>query len=181
MKWNRCSERIKHEEQHEELWQCGILDRVKKRPLGHGLLFLGRGRGHWSAFFKNILDWHALLKKKWVRGDQLPSISPKIQHEIARLNRLFKRYKKNPTNNLWVAYKQQRNKVTSLKGKGIKEFCSNATSNTKHPGEFWQKHEFDVILSTGSQIEGLFARCVLKLFRVEAGASTGVPPRATVV
>ena len=24
--------------QHEELWQLGILDRVKKRPLGHGVL-----------------------------------------------------------------------------------------------------------------------------------------------
>ena len=41
--------------------------------------------------------------------------------------------------------------------------------------------EFDVILSTGSKTEGLFARCVLKLFRVEGGASTGVPPWATVV
>ena len=68
-----------------------------------------------------------------------PWISPEIQHEIARRNRLFKHYRKNPTNNLWVAYKQQRNKVTSLKRKSIKEFCSNATSNAKHPGEFWQK------------------------------------------
>ena len=55
------------------------------------------------------------------------------------INRLFKRYRKNPTNNRWVAYKQQRNKVTSLKRKSIKEFCSNATSNAKHPGELWQK------------------------------------------
>ena len=55
------------------------------------------------------------------------------------INRLFKRYRKNPNNNRWVAYKQQRNKVTSLKRKSIKEFCSNATSNAKHPGELWQK------------------------------------------
>ena len=52
---------------------------------------------------------------------------------------MFKRYRKNLTNNLWVAYKQQRNKFTSLKRKGIREFCSNATSNAKHPGKFWQK------------------------------------------
>ena len=55
------------------------------------------------------------------------------------INRLFKRYRKNPTNNRWVAYKQQRNKVISLKRKSIKEFCSSATSNAKHPGELWQK------------------------------------------
>ena len=35
-------------------------------------------------------------------------------------------------------YKQQRNKFTSLKRKCIKEFCSKATSNAKHPGQFWQ-------------------------------------------
>jgi len=93
----------------------------------------------WSALYKNILDRHAPVKKKWVRSDQLPWISPEIQHEIARRNRLFKRYRKNPINNLLVAYKQQRNKVTSLKRKSIKEFCSNATFNAKHPGEFWQK------------------------------------------
>ena len=87
--------------------------------------------GHWSALNKIVLDRHAPVKKKWVRGDQLPWISSEIQHEIARRNRLFKRYRKNPTNNLCVAYKQQRNKVTSQKRKGINEFCSNATSNAK--------------------------------------------------
>ena len=51
---------------------------------------------------------HAPVKKKWVRSDQLPWISTEIQHEIARRNWLFKRYRKNPTNNLWVAFKQQR-------------------------------------------------------------------------
>ena len=95
--------------------------------------------GQWSALYKNILDRHAPVKKKWVRCDRLPWISPEILREIARRNRLFKRYRKNPTNNLWVAYKQQRTKVTSLKRKGIKDFCSNATSNAKHPGEFWKK------------------------------------------
>ena len=73
-----------------------------------------------------------------MRKDQVPWTSTEIQHEIVRRNRLFKRYRKNRTNNLWVAYKQQGIKITSLKRKGIKEFCSNATSNAKHPGEFWK-------------------------------------------
>lgn len=74
-----------------------------------------------------------------MRKDQLPWISPEIQEEIAWWNRLFKRHRKNQTNNLWVAYKQQRNKATPLKIKGMEEFCSDATSNAKHPGEFWKK------------------------------------------
>ena len=37
---------------------------------------------HWSSLYKNILDKHAPIKKKWLRGDQLRSISPEIQREI---------------------------------------------------------------------------------------------------
>ena len=42
-----------------------------------------------------------------------------------------------------------------------------------------RKDQFAV--SYFSQTEGLFARCLLKVFRVEGGSSIGVPPRATVV
>lgn len=94
---------------------------------------------HWSELFKDVLDRHAPIKKKWVRGNQLPWITPQIQHEIALRNRLFKRYRKNPTDNTWIACKQQRNKVTSLKRKGISKFCHDTASGAKHPGEFWKK------------------------------------------
>ena len=67
------------------------------------------------------------------------SITLDVTWKIALRNRLFKRYRKNPNNNLWVAYKQQRNKVTSLTRKGIKDFFCNEASNAKHPGEFWKK------------------------------------------
>ena len=111
--------------------------------------------GHWSALYKNILDQQAPVNKKWIRGDQLPWISPKIQQEIGRRNRLFKRYRKNTTNDLWVAYKQQRNKVTSLKRKGIKEFCNNAISNAKHAGEFWKKMKPLLPNSSQSKLNGI--------------------------
>ena len=38
---------------------------------------------------------------------------------------MFKRHKKNPSPFTWEAYKKQRNKVTSLKRKGVKTFCHN--------------------------------------------------------
>ena len=69
--------------------------------------------------------------------DQLPWISPEIQQEIARCNWLLKRHRK--------SQKQQGNKVTLLKRKGIEEFCSNATSNVKHPGEFWKKMKPELV------------------------------------
>ena len=53
-----------------------------------------------------------------MRGDQLPWISPEIQQEIGRRYRLFKRYRKNTTNDLWVTYKQQRNSPERKKAEG---------------------------------------------------------------
>ena len=95
--------------------------------------------GHWSTLYKDILDQHVPIKRKWVRGDHLPWIIPQILREISLRNRLFKRHKKNPSPFTWEAYKKQRNKVTSLKRKGVKTFCHNASNTAKHPGEFWKK------------------------------------------
>ncbi|CAB3978457.1 Hypothetical predicted protein, partial [Paramuricea clavata] len=47
---------------------------------------------HWSTLYTEILDQHAPIKKKWVRSDQLPWITPQIQQEILLHNRLFKRH-----------------------------------------------------------------------------------------
>ena len=50
---------------------------------------------HWAKLYNEVLDKHAPMKKKRVRGDQLPWITPQIQREISRRNRLFKKHAKN--------------------------------------------------------------------------------------
>ena len=92
---------------------------------------------HWVKLYNEVLDKHAPIKKKRVRGDQLPWITPQIEREISRRNRLFKKHEKNPTKTSWEEFKKQRNKVTSLKRKGLKAFCMAASTNTRHHGEFW--------------------------------------------
>ena len=57
--------------------------------------------GHWSTLYKDILDQDVPIKRKWVRGDQLPWITPQILREISLRNRLFKRHKKNPSPFTW--------------------------------------------------------------------------------
>ena len=94
---------------------------------------------HWATLFKEILDIHAPIKKKRIRGDQLPWITPEIQREISRRNRLFKLHARNPTEASWHDYRKQRNRVTSLKRRGMKIFCMDASINSKHQGEFWSK------------------------------------------
>ena len=90
---------------------------------------------HWAK----VLNTHAPLKKKRMRGDQLPLITAELQREISRRNRLFKKHAKNPIDSSWEKYLKQRNKVTTLKRKGMKSFCVDASLNKKHHGEFWKK------------------------------------------
>lgn len=86
-------------------------------------------------------------------SDQLFCITPQIQREIQLRNRLFKRHKKNPSSSSWETYKAQRNKVTSLKRNGIKEFCSTACATTEHPGEFWKKMKPFLPATSSNQYE----------------------------
>ena len=94
---------------------------------------------HWSSLYKNILDQHAPIKKKWLHCDQLLWISPEIQQEIFLQNRMFKHHRRDPSTDTCKCYKRQRNKVTSFKRKGVKEICTYATSASKNPAEFWRK------------------------------------------
>ena len=52
---------------------------------------------------------------------------------------MFKQHVKNPTKTSWEEFKKQRNKVTSLKRKGMKLFCMETSMYSKHHGEFWKK------------------------------------------
>ena len=55
-------------------------------------------------------------------------------------HKLFKLHKKDPSQQTWEASVGiQRNKVTSLKCRGMKSFCMNASVSTKHHDEFWGK------------------------------------------
>ena len=62
---------------------------------------------HWRTLFKDVLDQHVPLKKKWIRGDQLPWISPDLLREILHRNKLFKRHKRNCTSTSWDDFKRQ--------------------------------------------------------------------------
>ena len=56
---------------------------------------------HWAKLYCQMLDKHDPLKKKRIRGDQLPWITPELQREISRRNRQFKKHAKNATESSW--------------------------------------------------------------------------------
>ena len=130
---------------------------------------------HWRTLFKDVLDQHVPLKKKWIRGDQLPWISADLLREISHRNKLFKRHKRNPTSTSWNDYKRQRNKpVTSLKRNALKRFCCDASLSVRHPGEFWRKMKPLSPTSSGKNIQSVILvegssvvsdpECVAKVF-----------------
>ena len=72
------------------------------------------------AHFKSILDLHAPLKSKTLRGNQAPFMSKDLSKAImtrSRLKKIFNR-QKNKTN--WKAYTLRRNKCVQLRKKAIK-------------------------------------------------------------
>ncbi|CAH3171638.1 unnamed protein product [Porites lobata] len=65
---------------------------------------------HWSTLFNVIVENHAPVIKKRVRSNQLPG----------SINKLYKKYRRHPTEDTWEHYRVQRNLVTKLKRVAIK-------------------------------------------------------------
>jgi hypothetical protein len=74
-----------------------------------------------------------------IANRQIPWITAHIRKEIRKRNQLYKKFRKNPSDIIWNKYRKQRNSVTSLKRKSIKDFCLKASLNKEKPGEFWKK------------------------------------------
>ena len=77
--------------------------------------------------FLTIVNKHAPLKKKIVRGNQAPFMTKEFQKAIYTRSRLKNKMNKNPTEKNITAYKRQRNLCVSLRRKNIKSFLNNVT------------------------------------------------------
>ena len=75
--------------------------------------------------FLTIVNKHAPLKKKIVRGNQAPFMTKEFQKAIYTRSRLKNKMNKNPTEKNITAYKRQRNLCVSLRSKNIKSFRNN--------------------------------------------------------
>jgi hypothetical protein len=95
---------------------------------------------HWSSLFKQVLDNHAPVKQVRLRSNQLPWINADIQNQIRLRNHLYRKFRKISSEENWVKYKTQRNLVTNMKRKAVKQFCLEATSTqNSSTGLFWKK------------------------------------------
>ena len=76
--------------------------------------------------FPNVVNRHAPLKKKTLRGNQAPFLTKELRKEIHIRSKLMNKYNKNPTENKTIC-KKQRNTSVSLRRKAIKVYFNNVT------------------------------------------------------
>ena len=70
--------------------------------------------------FKTIVDQHAPLKTKFVRGTRAPFMNKEFSKAIMHKSKLHNMHKKLKTKELWEAFKRQQNKCVSIKRKNIR-------------------------------------------------------------
>ena len=72
--------------------------------------------------FLGIVNKHAPLRRKFVRGNNAPSMNREFQKEIYVRRRLINKYWVEPSSENKAAYKKQRNKCIKIRRKSIKRY-----------------------------------------------------------
>ena len=88
-----------------------------------------------DTLLKEVIDRHAPQKRKRARPNQAPFINGELRRAInvkRTLRKLSKKYK-----NKWEAYRVQRNKVTSLRKKSIKQYFNDRCDPSNNKKSFW--------------------------------------------
>ena len=106
----------------EHFNQDAFLADLATTPWGTAFIFddIDDVWAHWSTLFNVIVENHAPVIKKRVRSNQLPWINVEIKKAMRLRNRLYKKYRRHPTEDTWEHYRLQRNLVTKLKRVAIK-------------------------------------------------------------
>ena len=78
--------------------------------------------------FSNIVNIHAPLQKKILRGNDASFMNKELRKEICTRSSFRNRYFKNSTKENETSYKKERNKGASLRGKSSREHFSKITS-----------------------------------------------------
>ena len=89
--------------------------------------------------FLKVVNRHAPLKKKILRGNHAPLLTKEIRKEIYTKSELKKIYNRNPTEENKTIYKTQRNECVSLRQKAIKIYFNNMTKTVVQTKKvFWK-------------------------------------------
>ena len=67
-----------------------------------------------SEIFEKVLDKHAPLKKRKVRGNQMPFMTKTLRQAIMRRSKLFHTFTRSKNESAWENFRKQRNHCVKL-------------------------------------------------------------------
>ena len=88
--------------------------------------------------FEGIVDKHAPMKKKIIRGNNAPYVTNELRKEICHRSRLRNKARKEGTAASRIAYKKQRNKCTKIRRNNIKLYFEKISNNGTNSKSFWK-------------------------------------------
>ena len=90
-----------------------------------------------NKLLTDVVNVHAPMKKKVIKGNQLPYMNGELRKEINVKNMLRRKFNRYPTAVNWENFRQKRNKVTSLKSQAVKKYFSERCKNQNNSKKFW--------------------------------------------
>ena len=98
------------------------------------------GYDEFKDTFMNVLNLHAPMKKKYVRGNNAPFMNKTLSKAFMHRSKLKNKYNKNPSEENKKSYNQQRNYCVSLLKKEKKKYYNNLdTSIFDDNKKFWER------------------------------------------
>ena len=106
-----------------------FLQDVKNAPFENHTNNPDKSYDNMTSIFRNLVEKHAPLKSKVLRGNSAPFMTPELNRAIYTRSRLKKKYNKNPTDEKKTKFKKQRNKCVAIRRKAIINHFKKATKN----------------------------------------------------
>ena len=82
---------------------------------------------HLTNTFRNLVEKHAPIKTKFLRGNNAPFMNPELKKGIYTRTRLKNRLNKHPSKENEIAFKKQRNRCVAIRKKAIKNQFKTVT------------------------------------------------------
>ena len=98
-----------------------------------------------TEIFSSILDKHAPIKSKQIRGNQAPFMNKSVSKIIMQKFKVRNKYLKWSSRENFLTYKKVKNKCNSLVIKSKKEYFQNlSNANSSHSKSFWNAAKYFV-------------------------------------
>ena len=132
---------IQYRDYHQFNADAFIADLIQRNlnSLPVSILDPNKAYAEFCDTFKTILDKHAPLKSKVLRGNHAPFITKELSKGIMIRSRLKNKFNRHRTKENWNAYKIQRNDCVQLRKKAVKSsFEQNTKSVDVSNKLFWE-------------------------------------------